>query len=74
MERTTAFPPEKLECPPRVLVALERVRTDAADTMHHSTTDSLDARLMSRVGARELALVLAWLDQHITATDTGRDT
>lgn len=49
--------------PRAVADAEEVVRKDAADTMHHHTTSDLSARLMCRVGVRELALVLAHYDQ-----------
>lgn len=43
--------------------AEETVRQDAADRMQHSTTSDLSARLMCRVGFRELTLLLAHYDQ-----------
>ena len=42
--------------------AEEQVRQDAADRMQHSTTSDLSARLMCRVGFRELTLMLAHYD------------
>lgn len=42
--------------------AEEQVRQDAADRMQHSTTSDLSARLMCRVGFRELTLLLAHYD------------
>ena len=42
--------------------AEERVRQDAADRMQHNTTADLSARLMCRVGFRELTLLLAHYD------------
>ena len=42
--------------------AEERVRQDAADRMQHTTTSDLSARLMCRVGFRELTLLLAHYD------------
>lgn len=59
----------RIAIPQAVTAATERVRRDAADSMFHSTTSDLSARLMCRVGARELALVLAWIDQHEQQTD-----
>lgn len=43
--------------------AEEQVRQDASDRMQHSTTSDLSARLMCRVGFRELTLILAHYDQ-----------
>ena len=42
--------------------AEEQVRQDAADRMQHTTTSDLSARLMCRVGFRELTLLLAHYD------------
>lgn len=42
--------------------AEEQVRQDAADRMQHNTTSDLSARLMCRVGFRELTLLLAHYD------------
>ena len=42
--------------------AEEQVRQDAADRMQHNTTADLSARLMCRVGFRELTLLLAHYD------------
>lgn len=42
--------------------AEEQVRNDASDRMQHSTTADLSARLMCRVGFRELTLLLAHYD------------
>lgn len=42
--------------------AEEQVRKDAADRMQHNTTSDLSARLMCRVGFRELTLLLAHYD------------
>ena len=42
--------------------AEEQVRKDAADRMQHNTTADLSARLMCRVGFRELTLLLAHYD------------
>lgn len=58
----------RADTPRAVVDAIERVRSDAANSMFHSSTDDLSTRLMCRVGIRELALVLAWLDQHTSAT------
>lgn len=49
--------------PEAVAKACEVVRSDAANTMQHDTTADLSARLMCRVDARKLGLVLAWVDQ-----------
>lgn len=57
--------------PHAVLAAAEQVRRDAADTMQHCTTPDLTARLMCRVDARKLGVVLAWLDQHAKAGGAG---
>lgn len=43
--------------------AEEQVRTDASNRMQHNTTSDLSARLMCRVGFRELTLLLAHYDQ-----------
>lgn len=43
--------------------AIERVRRDAANTMQHTITSDLSARLMCRVGVHDLAQVLAWAGQ-----------
>jgi len=58
-----------LVMPQAVAEAAERVRRDAADSMFHSTTADLSARLMCRVGARELGLLMAWLAQHQDPAD-----
>lgn len=50
--------------PLAVMLASERVRADAANTMRHDTTSDLSARLMCRVAVSDIGLVLAWLDQH----------
>lgn len=50
--------------PNAVVEACEVIRTDAANTMTHSTTPDLTPRLMCQVDARKLGLVLAWVDQH----------
>ena len=42
--------------------AEEQVRKDASDRMQHNTTSDLSARLMCRVGFRELTLLLAHYD------------
>ena len=52
------------QLPTAVMLAAERVRADAANTMRHDTTSDLTARLMCRVGVQDLGLVLAWVDQH----------
>lgn len=46
----------------KVFEAEEQVRQDAADRMQHTTTSDLSARLMCRVGFRELTLLLAHYD------------
>lgn len=46
----------------KVFEAEEQVRKDAADRMQHNTTADLSARLMCRVGFRELTLLLAHYD------------
>jgi hypothetical protein len=54
--------------PEAVARAVQRLRMDAADFMHHSTTSAINTRRMCRVGVSEMALLLAWLDQHHPAT------
>lgn len=66
VRRTEAKPSGDM--PAAVATACEIVRADAADTMQHSTTRDLGARLMCRVDARKLGLVLAWIDQFATTT------
>ena len=50
--------------PTAVLLASERLRADAANTMQHDTTHNETPRLMCRVAVKDVALVMAWLDQH----------
>ena len=59
--------------PKAVAEACEAVRIDAADTMQHTTTADLSARLMCRVDARKLGLVLAWVDQFARGGFHGSD-
>ena len=60
--------------PRAVADACEVVRTDAANTMQHTTTADLSARLMCRVDARKLGLVLAWVDQFAARAAIARAT
>ena len=55
--------------PRAVVLAAERVRADAANTMQHDTTSDLTPRLMCRVAVKDVGLVLAWIDQHRAALE-----
>lgn len=55
--------------PKAVAEACEVVRVDAANTMQHDTTADLTPRLMCRVDARKLGLLLAWVDQFSGGSD-----
>jgi hypothetical protein len=50
--------------PEALVSAILQLRTDASDFMRHNTTASFPVRRMCRVGVSEMALLLAWLDQH----------
>lgn len=50
--------------PQAVMLAAERIRADAANTMRHDTTHNETPRLMCRVAVADIGLVMAWIDQH----------
>jgi hypothetical protein len=50
--------------PDALVRAIHQLRIDAADFMHHSGTSEINTRIMCRVGVSEMALLLAWLEQH----------